>query len=103
MSKREHPYMTREATVNGWKYEWWQYDGHYILKVWSGGLGGKWRYEGSDRHEGMAPIAPRPQVEPAMPVAAPQVETMKDAIMQREWQDTLRRERSHNDIYSRER
>lgn len=79
----------------GWEFE--QRDGFYI--VWSLGNGTK-RFE--ERVAGVFTIPDAPKPEPVAPVDAAPAQTMKQAIMQREWQDDLRRERSHNDTYSRE-
>jgi len=45
-------YATKVRTLKYgmWKHEWWQYDGHYIIKTWLNGV-----REPSIRGEGKAP------------------------------------------------
>ena len=99
----KYPYLARASSRPGWRYEWWQYDGHYILKTWAVGAGGAEHYEGPERHEGKAPREDKPASQPKEPEPEFPPLTMKQEIMLREEQDVYRRERAQNDIYSRER
>lgn len=101
----DEPKLSRVVTRPGWRHEWWQYEGHYIVKTYSVDAGGKLHYEDSQRFEGKAPTeAKERKAEPVQAEQPVRKETMKEAILRREEHDSNMRDAGfygRNGVYIR--
>lgn len=100
----DKPKLARVVTRPGWRYEWWQYDGHYIVKTYSVAAGGKLNYEDSQRFEGKAPTEAKAKAKAEQAEQPVRKETFKEAILRREEQDSNMRDAGfygRNGVYIR--